>query len=396
MINERMLSLGNSRSSIRELFEYGKKLKAQIGEENVFDFSLGNPSIPTPDRVTERLKELLADTPAVELHGYTSAEGALWVREAIAKHITDKHSHKASADYIYMTAGAAAALTCSLGAICQPADEVIVLAPYFPEYRVFIEGVGAKVVEVCCAPADFHPDLKLIEASISERTAAIIINSPNNPTGAVYTEEEILSICDLLNRKSLEYGHPIYILSDEPYRELVYGTGEPPFIPKFYSNTIVCYSYSKSLSLPGERIGYVFVNPEAEDSYLLFRAVCGAGRSFGYVCAPSLLQMLVGSCQGLTSDVSKYKENRDILCHALSEYGYSFTKPEGAFYLFIKAPEGCEHDFFSEAKARGILLVPSDSFGITGYFRLSYCVDRDMIIRSLPKFKELILCFKKG
>ncbi len=389
MINEKMRELGSKRSTIRELFEFGKALAEKRGEDSVFDFSLGNPSIPAPKEVGEILTELISSTDPAVLHGYTSAEGALSVRESVARHIRECFGCEADATNVYMTVGAAAALTSSLHAVVCPDEEVIVLSPYFPEYKVFIEATGAKVKEVPCNTTDFHPSVPDIEAAINEKTAAIIINSPNNPTGAVYTEDDIKKIAELLERRCAELRKVIYIIADEPYRELVFDGRKVPFIPNYYRNTIVCYSYSKSLSLPGERIGYVFVSPKATESYSVFKAVCGAGRALGYVCAPALLQRLVERCQGMTSDLSAYRENRDILLSALTEYGYTVSPPEGAFYLFVKSPTKDALSFSEAAKRYGILLVPGEDFGMSGYVRLAYCQSRDVIMRSLPYFKAL-------
>lgn len=389
MINEKMFSLGSTRSEIRELFEYGKKRKAEIGEENVYDFSLGNPSVPCPDDVSDTLLRLIRDTHPVELHGYTSAQGDAGVRASIAESIFDTHGFRTSADNIYLTVGAAAALTCSLTAVVSPGEEVILLAPYFPEYKVFVERCGATVKVVKCKEVDFTPDTEAIADAINERTAAIIVNSPNNPSGAVYPEESIKAIAEVLNAKSKEMGKPIYLIADEPYRELVYGDAKVPYIPKYYSNTIVCYSYSKSLSIPGERIGYCMVSPEANEAEKVYAAVCGAGRALGFVCAPSLLQKLIPHCIGATSDISIYDTNRQLLLTKLSEYGYTVVKPDGAFYLFVKSPMPDAKAFSEIAKGYELLLVASDSFGYEGYIRISYCVSTEQIKRALPAFEKL-------
>ena len=389
MINEKMYKLGSARSEIRELFEYGKKRKAEIGEENVHDFSLGNPSVPCPNEVSEALAELIRTRDPMELHGYTSAQGDAETRGAIAEAVSATHGFNVSADDLYLTVGAAAALTSTLCAVASEGEEVILLAPYFPEYKVFVERAGATVKEVKCDPVTFAPDAKAIADAISERTAAIIVNSPNNPTGAVYSEESIKAIAEVLKKKSDELGKSIYLIADEPYRELVYDGAAVPFIPKYYNETIVCYSYSKSLSLPGERIGYVLVSPMAEDQRRVYAAVCGAGRSLGYVCAPSLLQKVLPHCIGKTSDISIYARNRQLLLTKLTEYGFDVVKPEGAFYLFLKSPIDDAREFSQLAKRYEILLVPSDSFGYPGYVRISYCVNTEMIERALLAFKNL-------
>ena len=389
MINEKMYRLGSSRSEIRELFEYGRRRKAEIGEENVFDFSLGNPSVPCPDEVNEALISLIKNEDPTKLHGYTSAPGDDGVRTAIAKHITNEHGFAVSKDNLYMTVGAAAALTCTLSAVVCPGEEVILLAPYFPEYKVFTEQVGAVAKIVMCNERTFEPDASAISDAITEKTAAIIVNSPNNPSGAVYSEECIKAIAKILEEKSEEYGKSIYLIADEPYRELVYDGAKIPFVPKYYKNTIVCYSYSKSLSLPGERIGYCLVSPEADECDAVYSAVCGAGRSLGYVCAPSLLQKVIPYCLNLISDVEVYNRNRQLLLTKLTDFGFEVVKPQGAFYLFIKSPMEDARHFSEVAKKFELLIVPSDSFGCTGYARISYCVKTEQITRALPAFKAL-------
>ncbi len=388
-MNKRMYELGSKRSVIREIFEFGKQRAAEVGADKVFDFSLGNPSVAPPAVVEETLETLLKTENATALHGYTSAQGDLETRRAIASFIASKHGVKADPDLIYMTCGAAASLTITLSAICNKGDEVITFAPFFTEYRVFTETAGAKLVELSSDPDTFQIDFDLLEKAFSERTAAVLVNSPNNPSGVVYSEETVKKLAAMLEKKSREYGKPIYLVTDEPYRELVYGGVKVPYLTAYYKNTVVCYSYSKSLSLPGERIGYIFVCPEAEDAKRLYFAVCGAGRALGYVCAPSLFQKMIAKCQGVTSDVSVYEKNRDLLVGALKEYGYTCVRPDGAFYLFVKALEEDANAFCERAKKYGLLLVPGDDFGCKGYVRIAYCVSPDMISRSLPYFKLL-------
>lgn len=388
-MNQRMYGLGSRRSVIREIFEYGKKRAAEVGADKVFDFSLGNPSVQPPQIVEDTLVGLLREEDATALHGYTSAQGDLSVRRAIAEYIAATHGVKADPDLIYMTCGAAASLTITLSALCEKGDEVITFAPFFTEYRVFTETAGAKLVELASDPETFQVDFSLLEKAFTEKTAAVLVNSPNNPSGVVYSEETVKKLTALLARKSAEYGRTIYLVTDEPYRELVYGGVKVPYLTAYYKHTVVCYSYSKSLSLPGERIGYIFVSPEAGGAKELYLAVCGAGRALGYVCAPSLFQKMVARCQGVTSDISVYERNRDMLLSALREYGYSCVRPDGAFYLFVRSPEPDANAFCERAKAHGLLLVPGDDFGCPGYVRIAYCVSPDMIRRSLPAFRAL-------
>lgn len=390
MISEKMTELGEKRSVIREIFEYGKLRKAEIGAENVFDFSLGNPSVPAPECVKETMIKLLDQCDSVLLHGYTSAQGDMNVRRKIAEDIKKRFGALADKDRIYMTCGAAASLTIALNAIVNPGDEVIALAPFFPEYRVFAEKAGASLKVVKCREGDFQIDFVALEAAICQNTKAIIVNSPNNPSGAVFNKETITRLSQLLNNKSKEYGSEIFIIADEPYRELVYGNIEVPYIPNFYDNTIVCYSFSKSLSLPGERIGYIFVSPKIKNNDKVYAAVCGAGRALGFVCAPSLMQLTVAENLGKTADISIYEKNRNLLLEALTSYGYTVCPPDGAFYLFVKSPIADANAFCEAAKKYELLLVPSDSFGYEGYVRISYCVSTEMIERSLGGFEKLI------
>ena len=389
--NQKMFGLGSKRSIIREIFEYSKARAAEIGAENVYDFSLGNPSVPAPADVNEAIRELLDTQSSVTLHGYTSAQGDAGVRKAIADNINSRFGVNISPNLIYMTCGAAASLSICLKAVIEEGqnDECIVFAPFFTEYRVFIENAGGKIVISKPQERTFQIDIADFESKINEKTKAVIVNSPNNPSGVVYSEETIKALCEVLKRKSEEYGKVIYLIADEPYRELVYSGVTVPYLMNYYDNTLVCYSYSKSLSLPGERIGYIAVCPNMEDCGNIYLAVCGAGRSLGYVCAPSLFQQVIKKTIGAKVDVEIYKKNRDILYGALTEYGYECVKPDGAFYLFVKSPIESATDFCETAKKYDLLLVPSDSFGYPGYVRLSYCVSTDMIIRSLPKFEEL-------
>lgn len=394
MYNERMYKLGSNRSVIRELFEYGKIMAEKVGAENVFDFSLGNPNVPAPEEVRDALKELIDQPDSTVIHGYTSAQGDFSVRKTIADYINERFSVGITPDLVYMTVGAAASLEITLSALKEDGDEFVVFAPFFPEYRVFIENTGASVT-VIGAGENMSLDLGALKDKITPKTKGVIINSPNNPSGAVYSEEQIEKLCCILSEKEKEYGHPIFIISDEPYREIVYDGVKVPYLMNCYDDTVVCYSYSKSLSLPGERIGYIAVSPKCAEKQNLYYAICGAGRSLGYVCAPSLFQRVVAKCVRSVGDVASYKRNRDLLCSALSEYGYEFVKPDGAFYLFVKALEEDANAFADRAKKLGLLLVPSDSFGVKGYVRISYCVSYDLIKRSLPQFKKLAESYGK-
>lgn len=389
MLNEEMLALGTKRSVIREIFEYGKSRAAEIGADKVFDFSIGNPSIPAPDCVKEAIFDIMNTEPSAAVHGYTSAQGAPQARRAIAAYLSELHGTKLSPDNLYLTCGAAASLMITCKAMAVPGDEFIIFAPYFPEYTVYVAAVGAKLVVLPPDEPDFQIDIEALRAAITENTKAVLINSPNNPSGAVYSEASIKALASVLEQKEKEYGHPIYLIADEPYRELVYGDIEVPWPIKFYKNTIICYSYSKSLSLPGERIGYILVSPELEKADSMYAAVCGAGRALGFVCAPSLFQQVIERCQGKTGDIKAYMENRDLLYGALKEYGYSCVHPDGAFYLFMKTPEADAEAFCEKAKKYELLLVAGDGFGAPGYARISYCVSKEQIERSLPAFKAL-------
>lgn len=389
MVSKEMLALGKKSSVIREIFEYAKVRRAEIGAENVFDFSLGNPSIPAPAVVGETMQKLVAETDPVLLHGYTSAPGDWGVRQTIAGHVQERFGLEADPNLIYMTCGAAASLTISLRALCSEGDEVILLAPFFPEYQVFVRNAGAVPVVVPGREGVFDIDFNALVSAITANTRAVIVNSPNNPSGVVLDEACVRRLAALLTEKSAEYGRPITIIADEPYRELVYGDVQVPYIPCFYDNTLVCYSYSKSLSLPGERIGYILVPPAMTKAGDVFAAICGAGRSLGYVCAPSLLQLTVAACDGTPPDLTAYDENRTLLYESLTNIGYEAVRPDGAFYLFVKALEPDATAFYEKAKQHELLLVPSDSFGVPGYVRIAYCVSNDQIRRSIPAFEAL-------
>lgn len=389
MFNKTAYGLGSVRSYIREVFEYGRQQAKIVGEENVFDYSLGNPSIPAPEKVNETIINILNTESSIKVHGYTSGPGDDTIREAVAKNLTERFGKVIRPANLFFTCGAAPALMTALTALACEDSEVIAIAPFFPEYKPFIESSGNKFVMVPADTTSFQIDLAALESLVNEHTQAIIVNSPNNPSGVVFSQETLEKVGAILGAAAEKYGHPIYIIADEPYRELVYDGVEVPFIPNVYKDTIVCYSWSKSLSLPGERIGYVLVPDDAADSAELFAAVAGAARMLGHVCAPSLIQRAVAACCDIMPDLEAYDVNRNLLYNGLTEIGYECAKPQGAFYLFIKAPGGDAMAFAEKAKKKNLLIVPSDSFGVPGYFRLSYCVSKEMIERSLPAFKEV-------
>lgn len=390
MANKEMYALGSQGSAIRELFAYGQAQAAIVGKENVFDFSIGNPTVPAPACIKEAIEDILETRESAAIHGYTASTGDEAVRQGLADYMNTTYNAGVSAKNFYMTCGAAASLTISLKAIVEsPDDEIIAVAPFFPEYTVFIANAGAKRVVLPPDTQHFQIQLDKLEAAITPHTRALIINSPNNPAGTVYSKETLEKVAAILTKKSEEIGHPIYIISDEPYREIIYDNLPILYVPNIYGNTIVCYSYSKSLSLPGERIGYILV-PDSVTDKGVYPAVCGAGRSMGFVCAPHLFQDVILKCLGQTSDMSVYDENRKLLYNGLKEMGYDCVYPQGAFYLFVKSPEADAQAFSDKAKALNLLIVPADSFGCPGYVRVSYCVEADMIKRSFAAFKKLI------
>lgn len=388
MINETLYERGAESSVIREIFTYACERKAQIGDENVFDFSLGNPSIPAPESVRASIERSLSELSPVDLHGYTPAPGLPAVRTAIAASLNRRFGTTYAAKNVFMTVGAAASVSCTLHALTAPGDEVIVIAPYFPEYRVWIEQAGAVCVEVPADPVTFQIDVNAVAAAITDRTAAIIVDSPNNPTGAVYTRESLTALADVLRAASEGREQPIFLISDEPYREVVYGA-EVPWVPSIYADTVVCYSYSKSLSLPGERVGWILVPDTMPLGDRVMTAVAGAARCLGFVCAPALFQRVAADCVDEPCNVEAYECNRRALTEALSEYGYTYVEPDGAFYLWVRALEPDAEAFCERAKAYELLPVPSNSFGVPGWFRVGYCVSYDTIERSLPAWKAL-------
>lgn len=393
-LNERMVALGTQRSVIRELFEFGKMQAAKIGTENVFDFSIGNPSVPTPDAVNEKAIQLLKDTDPVVLHGYTSAQGDIGVRQLIADSINARFQTGFGPDNLYVTVGAAAALCCCLNGLCNPEDEVIVFAPYFPEYKVFIEGAGASMTLIPADTEGFQIDFDAFTSAIRPNTKAVIVNSPNNPSGAVYSEATIKKLAAVLEEKSAQYGHPIYLISDEPYREIVFGQTTVPYIPKYYHNTLVCYSWSKSLSLPGERMGYIVVPDEMDEHQLVYAAIAGAGRSLGYVNAPGLFQRVCAMCADMTADISIYETNKNILLTGLRDLGFQVVEPGGTFYMFPKTLEEDDVAFCEKAKEFNLLIVPGIGFGCPGHARISYCVQTEMLKRSLDAFEKLAKAYR--
>ena len=390
MINKNMYALGANRSCIRELFEYGRQRAAIVGAENVFDYSLGNPSIPAPAGVNEAIHAVLQEMPSLAVHGYTSAPGDLPLRQAVADDLNERYDAGVRPGDLFIGCGAAPELVSVIRALAVENAEFIAVAPFFPEYRPFVESSGGKLVVVPADIPNFQIDFAALESALNCNTQAIILNSPNNPAGTVYTAETLGKLAALQEKKSAEFGKTIYIISDEPYRELVYGGVTAPWIPGIYDSTVVCYSWSKSLSLPGERIGYVYVPEKCADHDDLYAAVAGAARAGGHVCAPSLIQKVIARCVQLRPDLQAYDENRRLLSDALRSYGYEMAQPDGAFYLFVKAPGGSSKAFSEKAKLQDLLLVPGDDFGCPEYFRICYCVSHDLIERSLPIFEKLI------
>lgn len=393
-VSQRMLNLGTARSEIREAFAFAQARAAEVGAENVDDFSIGNPSVPAPATVAEAVHKLVDAIDPIKLHGYTPAQGDGQARGALADDLNRRFGTNYTADNFYLTAGAAGALCCALSALSCPGDTFIAFAPYFPEYKVFVESAGAELVTVPADIEDFQIDFAAFDQALTPNTKGVIINSPNNPTGVVYSKATIQKLAQVLTEKSKEYGHTIWLISDEPYREIVYRDTPLPWVPNYYPNTLVCYSYSKSLSLPGQRIGYVLVPPQAEDADIVYAAVCGAGRALGYVCAPSLFQLVAAECTGQTADIEIYHKNRDLLLNALRDMGYTCAQPDGAFYLFPRSLEPDARAFCERARKYDLVLVPGDSFGCPGHVRISYCVPTEQIQRALHKFEQLAAEYK--
>lgn len=389
MISEKMKGFVNNNSAIRAMFEEGKRLAAIYGAENVFDFSLGNPNVPAPEAVNKAIIDILNTEETTKIHGYMSNAGYEHVRKTIADSINERFGTAFTEANIIMTVGAAGGLNSILKALLNPGDEVVTFAPYFLEYRAYVGNYDGVLVEVEPDTTTFQPNIPAFEAKITEKTKAVIINNPNNPTGVVYSEETIKQLAAVLEKKQKEIGHEIYLISDEPYRELAYDGVEVPYLTKYYKNTVVGYSFSKSLSLPGERIGYLVIPSEMDDFENVFTAASIATRILGFVNAPSLLQLAVARCINEKTDIEAYNKNRELLYGSLTEYGFQCVKPEGAFYLFLKTPTENEKEFINAALKYNILCVPGSSFACPGYVRLAYCVSYDTIKNSLPSFKKL-------
>ncbi len=394
MVNNKMYELGTKKSTIRTIFEFGRKRAAEVGEENVYDFSLGNPNVPTPEFIKDTAIDILTNMEPSAIHGYTVAPGNPQVREALAKSINSRFGMDIRGKNLFLTAGAAASITICFKALSQPEDEYITFAPFFPEYKAFVESVGGKLVVVPAQPADWQIDFAAFEKSVTNHTKAVIVNSPNNPSGAVYSEETIKKLAEILRSKEEEYHHPIFIISDEPYREIAFEGYTVPYIPQYYDNTLVCYSYSKSFSLPGERIGYIMVPDSIADFGKVYGAIAGAARVLTHVNAPSLWQLVIGRCADKPSDISTYVKNGQLLYKGLIDAGFECVKPQGAFYLFPKCLEDDDYAFCERAKKYDLLLVPGTDFGCPGYFRAAYCIKTETIEKSLPLFKKLAAEYK--
>ena len=394
MIAEKMYELGTKKSTIRTIFEYGRKRAAEVGEENIYDFSLGNPNIPSPEFIKQAIIDILNEVPPCDIHGYTIAPGNPEVRETLAKSINERFGTHFAGKNLFMTAGAAAAITIVFKALSEPEDEFVTFAPFFPEYRCFVESTGASLVVVPAQLPDFQIDFTAFAKCLTLHTKAVIVNSPNNPSGVIYSEATIEKLTGLLKAKEEEYGHPIFLIADEPYREIAYDGLVVPYLTKYYADTIVCYSYSKSFSLPGERIGYIVVPDEIADFGMVYGAIAGAGRVLTHVNAPSLFQRVVARCAGKPSDIAAYERNGKLLYKGLLAAGFTCLKPQGAFYLFPKALEADDYAFCERAKKFDLLLVPGADFGCPGYFRAAYCVKTETIEKSLPVFKKLADSYK--
>lgn len=390
MVNEQYKKMLEGKSVIRQLSEFAAARGSEIGYENVFDYSLGNPSVPVPKQFTEVMMDLLRSKTSMELHGYSPSLGIGSVKEKTAQSLNRRFGMSYTANHIFMTTGAAGAVAHAVRCVTKPGDEVVTFAPFFPEYHLYVNMTGAKLKVVPANTKDFQIHFERLEEMLNEKTAAVLINSPNNPSGAVYSAETLKKLAELLNRKQKEYGHDIFIISDEPYREIVFTGVESPYISRFYDNTFSCYSYSKSLSLPGERIGYVAVNPGCTDAELIV-PMCGQiSRGIGHNCPPSIIQLAVAEVLDTTSDMSVYETNMNLLYQELTELGFSCVKPGGTFYIFPKALEEDAVLFCQKALKYDLILVPSDSFGVPGYFRMAYCIDTEKVERSLEALRRFV------
>lgn len=394
MISKAYQEMGSKSSAIREMFDLALERSKVVGSENVYNFCIGNPNVPTPDCVKEELIRLLNTEDCMHLHGYTTSAGDEEARDEIAKGLNKRYGTHFTRDNLYFTVGAACALNVCFRALCNRGDEFIAIAPYFPEYRFYLEAIGVRFVPVMASCEDFQIDLEALEAALTEKTKGIILNSPNNPSGAVYSEETIRAVSELLQRKEKEYGHAIYIVADEPYREIAYDV-EVPYVPKYYRNTLVCYSYSKCLSIPGERMGYLVIPDEVEEFDNLMKAVSGAARILSYVNAPTIFQLLMKTCHEEVADMGIYRRNRDLFYGALTEMGFSCVKPDGAFYLFPQSLEEDDYAFCRKAAEHNIMMVPGSEFGCSGHVRISYCVSTAQIERALPAFETFVKQYKK-
>lgn len=389
MISQKYKDMLGQKSVIREMSAAGHKMGEEIGFDNVFDYSLGNPSVPAPKKVEDVIKKLLEETEPLSLHGYSEGHGILQVREKIAAYLAKTYDIPYTYEDIFMASGAAGALAHAFRAVVCPGEEIITFAPFFPEYRPYIETTGAVLKIVPANTETFQINFEAFEQMITEKTAAVLINTPNNPSGIVYSTETIRKLAEVLSKAQEAYGHDIYIISDEPYCEIVFSGVDAPCVSKFYANTIMCYSYSKSLSLPGERIGYVAVNPTCKDAALIVHMCTQISRGIGHNCPASLLQLTVAELLGETSDLSVYEENANILYDALTKMGFSCVRPGGTFYMFPRSPEEDAKAFCQKALAYNLVLVPGDSFGCPGFFRISYCVPTEKVKRSLAAFEKL-------
>lgn len=390
MISQQYKDMLSNKQIIRQFSEYAIAKGAEIGYENVFDYSLGNPSVPTPQKFTDTMIDMLQNRNPMELHGYSQSLGIPAVRDKVAESLNDRFGMNYTRKHIFMTTGAAGAIAHAIRCVTQPGDEVLVFAPFFAEYRPYINLSGAIMKVVPANVEDFQINFEALEEMLTSKVMAVLINTPNNPSGAVYTSETLQKLADLMKTKEEEYGHDIFLISDEPYREIVFDKMEAPYATKFYSNSISCYSFSKSLSIPGERIGYVAVNPDCRDAEYI-ADMCGqVSRGTGHNCPPSIIQLAVAECLDITSDLTVYETNRNLLYKELTSLGFECVKPGGTFYIFPKSPEKDAVAFCERAKKYNLILVPSDDFGVPGYFRMSYCIDTEKVIRSLEAFHKMV------